>query len=229
MRVHVLQHVPFEGIGSIDAWLKRHQASITYTRFFEQSILPQLNGLDLLIVMGGPMSVNDEAAYPWLRPEKQLLRDAVALQVPTLGICLGAQLIANALGAAVSPNAQKEIGWFPVTAVRHEGAVFALPELCDAFHWHGETFGLPRGAVQLARSEACENQAFQLGRRVIGLQFHLEATPESVRSLVNNCRGDLTPGPFVQNEEELLHVEDAVYERANRVMDTLLSYLSGVE
>ncbi len=110
MRVHVLQHVPFEGIGSMTSWLEARGADLSYTRFFEDWALPQPDALDLVIAMGGPMSVNDESTLPWLRPEKQFVRDTVRLRIPTLGICLGAQLIASALGARVYRNSQKEIG-----------------------------------------------------------------------------------------------------------------------
>jgi hypothetical protein len=117
MNVHVLQHVPFEDIGSMAFRLSARGANLAYTRLYEEAELPTLDGIDLLIAMGGPMSVNDEAALPWLRAEKALLREAVARGIPVLGVCLGAQLIAAALGARVYPNPEKEIGWFPIRAV----------------------------------------------------------------------------------------------------------------
>ncbi len=113
MKVHVLQHVPFEGLGSIDPWLASRGAEVAYTRFFQNDPLPSPGSMDLLVVMGGPMSVNDEGELAWLAPEKRFVRDAVESGVPVLGICLGAQLIASALGACVYPNRVKEIGWFP--------------------------------------------------------------------------------------------------------------------
>src|SRR5690606_30657296 len=106
------QHVPFEGLGSMGPWLVRRKAEITFTRFFESPSLPDLSGMDLVIAMGGPMSVNDEAALPWLVHEKSFLRAAIGQGVPVLGICLGAQLIASALGAQVYPGPHREIGWF---------------------------------------------------------------------------------------------------------------------
>src|SRR5690606_3581623 len=117
MRAHYLQHVPFEGLGSIEPWLRARGFSVTATRFFEDPALPDPRGIDLLVVMGGPMSVNDDASLPWLVDEKRFVRAAIDANIPVLGICLGAQLIASAMGARVQPGREKELGWFPVQAV----------------------------------------------------------------------------------------------------------------
>jgi len=234
MKAWIFQHVPFEGPGSIADWLEERRAQVGRTRFFAEPELPPPGALDLLVVMGGPMSVNDEAEFPWLAEEKRFIREAVASGVPTLGICLGAQLIASALGARVRRNPVKEIGWFPVRAVPADGDVFRLPEECDVFHWHGETFDLPEGAVRLAESGPCRNQAFQTGRRAIGLQFHLETTPESAAAILDNCRDEIAAGrakgaaePYIQSEVELRAAPAERYAAANRVMRDILSYISG--
>lgn len=227
MNIQVLQHVPFEDIGSMASWLAARGAKVSYTRFFERPELPRLNGLDLVIAMGGPMSVNDEPTLPWLGPEKRFIRDAVEQGVAMLGICLGAQLIASALGARVYRNPLKEIGWHPIEATPGAGNVFRFPDTCTVFHWHGETFELPSGAVRLARSAACENQAFQIGRRAIGLQFHLETTPQSARSILDMCGDELVPGPYIQTEAELRSAPPAAYEAINSLMGKVLSYLIG--
>lgn len=227
MRAHYLQHVPFEGLGSIEKWLLTAGYEIGVTRLYEPHVLPRVDDVDLLVVMGGPMSVNDEATFPWLAAEKRFIREAVSSAIPVLGICLGAQLIAAATGGRVYQNPDKEIGWFPVTAVEGANArAFAFPPWTEVFHWHGETFSLPPAAVHLARSEACENQAFQLGRSVIGLQFHLETTPASASALVDNCRHELTPAPYVQSEQELVAAPRERYEAINRLMDEVLAYLA---
>jgi GMP synthase-like glutamine amidotransferase len=227
MRAHYLQHASFEGLGSIDPWLKSTGYEITVTKFYEATSLPNPDELDLLIVMGGPMSVNDEENFPWLRSEKHFIRHTIESGKAVLGICLGAQLIASALGESVYPNRRKEIGWFPVTGISHEDeSLFRFPPSIEVFHWHGDTFDLPEDAVHLARSEACENQAFQYGDNVIGLQFHLETTPETARAIVSNCRTELLPSKFVQPETIILDQSPEKYEAINNLMTKILLFLS---
>lgn len=226
MRVHILQHVPFEGPGSIDIWLGRRKAQVTCTRFFETEELPDPAAIDLVIIMGGPMSVNDEKEFPWLTAEKRFVAQAVACGKAVLGICLGAQLIASALGARVYPGPEKEIGWLPVLAAEPPSAGFAFPASIKVFHWHGETFDLPDGARLLASSPGCRHQAFQLGARTIGLQFHLETTPASANAIVANCRHELVPQRFVQSEERIRAATNADYAAINALMEELLEYLT---
>jgi GMP synthase-like glutamine amidotransferase len=231
MHAHYFQHVPFEGLGSIQDWLDAKGVRVSCTRFFESAELPALDGIDLLIVMGGPMSVNDEAQHPWLAAEKRFVRDAIAAGKAVLGVCLGAQMIASALGARVYPNAEREIGWFPVHAVPGSAEVaagFRFPPSIEVLHWHGETFDLPPGAIHLARSQACEHQAFSIGRRVVGLQFHLEATPESVRAMIANDAADLAgPRRWVQGESALTAAspqrDHAIHAQMAAILDALVA------
>jgi GMP synthase-like glutamine amidotransferase len=227
MKVHFLQHVPFEGLGSIDPWLRQAEAEVSCTKFFEDSKLPKLDDIDFVIVMGGPMSVNDEAAFEWLKAEKKFIRCAIEANKAVLGICLGAQLIANSLGKNVYPNSEKEIGWFPVTAVAGNDSSehFNFPDQATVFHWHGETFDLPENAVLLASSPACVNQAFQLGRNVLGFQFHLETTPSNVAEMVANCGGELLPSRYVQSEEDILKASSSTYLSINSLMADALDWL----
>ena len=226
MRAHYLQHVPFEGLGSIEPWLMLAGYDITNTRFFETAELPGINEIDLLIIMGGPMSVNDEIELPWLIREKRFIGDAIDNGKPVLGICLGAQLIASAMGAKIFPNAFKEIGWFPIQGISSiDSSAFRFPASTEVFHWHGETFDLPTGAILLARSEGCENQAFQIGKSVIGLQFHLETTPESAMELVSNCRDELVAGEYIQTEQDILSAPQERYRTINSLMSDILQYL----
>jgi GMP synthase-like glutamine amidotransferase len=157
--------------------------------------------------------------------EKRLLREAIADGVAVLGVCLGAQLIASALGARVYRSAAPEIGWFPIEAVPTPAGTHHLPPACTVFHWHGETFDLPEGAVRLARSGPCENQAFQIARHVIALQFHLEVTPDGARALLEHCRDELVPGPYVQTEAELRAVPPARYRACHALMADALTAL----
>ena len=134
MKVRVLQHVPFEGIGSIASWLSARNATTRYTRFYESPSLPKTNKMDLLIIMGGSMGVDDELTLPWLKSEKQLIREVIERGVPTIGICLGAQLIASSLSARVYPNRQKEIGWFDIESVSGNESCFRFPRKATVFH-----------------------------------------------------------------------------------------------
>lgn len=226
MHAHVLRHEPFEGIGSIADWLAARRAHVTETRLYEPHVLPDLAGIDLLVIMGGLLSVNDVRHFPWLVAEKQFIRDAISRDVRVLGICLGSQLIASALGAQVRPNAEPEHGWFPVEAIAAPGEHFTFPAKFTTFHSHGDTFDIPRGAVHIARSEACEHQAFQYGRHVIALQFHLESTPQSARAIVEECVDEFDAGPYVQPSTELSAVPVSAYDESTRLMAEVLAYLT---
>lgn len=226
LHVHVLQHEPFEGLGSMAPRLAALGAKIRTTRLYENPVLPVSNEADLLIVLGGSMSVHDEARFPWLHAEKRFLRAAIDAGGAVLGICLGAQLIADVLGARVVRNPVPEIGWFPVEAVPPPvAAAFRFPDRFPAFHWHGETFDLPPGAIHLARSEHCVHQAFQFGERVIGLQFHLETTPEDVQSLIEHCGKELVPGvASIQQAQTMRHLAN-IHDVINGLMGGVLEYL----
>ncbi|MEW7972283.1 MAG: gamma-glutamyl-gamma-aminobutyrate hydrolase family protein [Candidatus Thiodiazotropha endolucinida] len=227
MRAHYLQHVPFEDLGSIDNWLKRSGYEITRTRLYESEELPGIESVDLLVIMGGPMSVNDDQDFPWLVEEKEFIKKVIESGKPVLGICLGAQLIACSLGAEVFSNSVKEIGWIPIRAADSDNpSVFLFPEETDVFHWHGETFNLPMGATRIAESAACKNQAYQIGKHVIGLQFHLETTPASAQAIVENCRDELVEGEYIQTAKEILSVPQAQYGSINSLMEDVLEYIT---
>lgn len=225
MRVTYLQHVPFEGLGSIEPWLLEHGHIITPCHLHVGNALPALDEFELLIIMGGPMSVNDEADYSWLHAEKALVRNAIDAGKAVLGICRGAQMIASAMGASIYANGKKEIGWFPIESIAAEGDTFQFQQSLTVFHWHGETFDLPMGAKRIASSVACQNQAFQIGRSVIGLQFHLETTPESASAIVEQCRDELVDAPYIQQEQQILAQSSEGYQRINEEMGKVLAYL----
>ena len=222
MKLHWLQHVPFEGLGCIHDWAASLHAETTCTRLFAGETLPERSDFDLLVVMGGPMGVHDHADYPWLSAEKKFIRQTINADKRVLGICLGAQLIADVLGAGVYPGPQKEIGWHPIQ--RDEYAPDLIPDELIAFHWHGDTFNIPRGAVRLASSEACRNQGFILNNRVIALQFHLETATESMEALIENCKHELMDAPFIQRAEQMRNGV-RFCENANRAMKVLLDQL----
>ena len=179
---------------------------------------------DWLIVMGGPMNIYQEKEYPWLVKEKQFIDEAIKAGKIILGICLGAQLIADVLGGKVSKNDYKEIGWFPVTkTVEGEKSRFfkVLPDRFMAFHWHGDTFDLPPGALRLAESQCCKNQAFEYNGKVFGFQFHLESSEASIKRLIDNCREELTEGVYIQTENEIL-AETSYLKEIKQNMNKLL-------
>jgi GMP synthase-like glutamine amidotransferase len=224
MRIHSLQHVPFEDMAMIESWAREKGHDISRTLLFESEALPELEKFDWLVIMGGPMNIYEEEKYPWIAAEKIFIREAIEGGKVILGICLGAQLVADVLGGEVRKNKEREIGWHPVS-LTPEGSsseIFGvLPEKFVALQWHGDTFGLPPGAAWMAKSEACAHQAFQLGR-AIGLQFHLEASMESIDDLIKNCSDELSGGgEYVQSEEDIrAHV--GVIPEMNGLMARLL-------
>ncbi|ALD21155.1 type 1 glutamine amidotransferase [Hymenobacter sp. DG25A] len=203
MRLHILQHISFEGPGYITHWAAEHGYSVTYTHFHAaQPVLPRLEELDALVVLGGSMSVHDAGSLPWLSEEKQFIRQAIVARYPVLGICLGAQLIAEALGATVTDAPAAEIGFFPIhfhQTAKPFPAAPNLPSTLTPLHWHGEVFSLPSGARLLASSAACANQAFSWQQRIIGLQFHPEVTENILEAMLAHEAADLVPGQWVQS------------------------------
>lgn len=174
----VIQHVPYEPLGTLNPLLKREGYRIRYVNFGRHpDARVGIDGYNGLVVLGGPMGVEDTESHPHLEHEAELIRAAIDREVPVLGICLGAQLIAKALGAEVRKHHEKEIGWYALqtTDAAREDPVFAHFETSEVvFQWHGDTFDIPEGAVHLASTEGCPNQAFRYGESVYGLQFHLE-------------------------------------------------------
>jgi GMP synthase-like glutamine amidotransferase len=225
MRVHYLQHVPFEGLGTIEGTLRARGARIHSTRLYAGERLPALDEFDALVVLGGPMSVHDEAQLPWLTAEKHFVKAAVQAGKRVLGICLGAQILAEVLGGQVTKNAYREIGWFPITKrieCNTSALANAFPDEVLVFHWHGETFSVPDGAQLLASSTGCRNQGFVWNDRVLALQFHLESTQQGVRDLISHCADELDGTRYVQTAKTILAADRAHYTTINALMDTML-------
>ncbi len=233
MKIHYIQHVAFEGLSSIESYMKNKGHELSSTHLYQGETLPSIDEIDWLIVMGGPMGIYDEEIYPWLNAEKKFIKTAIDSKKVVIGICLGAQLIADVLGAKVYKNKHREIGWFNITRSADANNTIlsnVIPENSEVFHWHGDTFEIPEGAYALAESEACKNQGFILNDRVVAFQFHLETTLESASALIENCRDELDGSQYVQTEEEMLSNEQR-FSHINSVMfsilDTFLSDLSG--
>lgn len=180
--VLVLRHVPHEHPGRLGPALQArgfHTRTIDF--FADAHARPSLDAVAALLVMGGPMNVDEATRYPFLATGVRLIERALAQSLPVLGICLGSQLLAKALGARVYPNARKEIGWYPIfptPAARDDLLLQPFHPRETVFHWHGDTFDLPAGAVLLVRSAVCQHQAFRYGTTAYGVQFHVETTPD---------------------------------------------------
>ncbi|WP_420001866.1 type 1 glutamine amidotransferase [Acinetobacter sp. LF10] len=235
LRVHYFQHIAGEGFGSCYDYLKAHQAKITATEFFalpvdlslELEALPHIDEVDLLIIMGGTMSVNDEANYPWLKLEKRWLRRYLSAGKPAIGLCLGGQLIANALGASVSRNQHQELGWMDVGRVSHVPEnYFQIPDKLNIMQWHSETFEIPRGGVRLAENKVCQNQMYQIGRNVLGFQFHPEMTPHALQLLIENEEDSAVfNGKYVQPIAELKKTIKSKFEQGNQLLNQAIEYV----
>jgi GMP synthase-like glutamine amidotransferase len=216
-----LQHVAYEGPGAIADWAKSRELNLRVWRMDEQGHAPEFDqNYPLVIVLGGPMNVEDDIHFPWLRDEKRFLFRQLNRRGRMLGICLGAQLLANLLGASVEPMPEREIGWFPLQwtpeAQSHPFFAGHTASVQNVLHWHGQSFGLPTMGTLMASSEACTNQAFVWKERVVGLQFHLEIGLEEVKRLSEHSPSDLAEaGRWVQDRAALM---TAAHEGTNRAL-----------
>jgi GMP synthase (glutamine-hydrolysing) len=228
VNIHYLQHAAGEGPGQIATWAAANGHRLTATHWYRGEASPDPAAIDFLVIMGGGMNIYQHRDHPWLVPEKALIAQVIGSGKPVLGVCLGAQLIADALGARVYQNPQFEIGWFPIrlnAEVPRHPAFSHFPDQFTALHWHGDTFELPPGAALLASSEACPQQAFIYRENVVGLQFHAEVRPEDVRLFVQGESGPLPPGKYVQSFEEIL-AGDACMPEVHALLGEVLDALA---
>lgn len=201
-RVHYLQHVEFENIGYINNWVKDNSYSLTGTRFYLGESCPEIESFDILFIMGGPMNIYESDKYSWLKEEKKFIKKAIESGKKVVGFCLGAQLIADVLGAKVYKNSEKEIGWFEIEMFGNKLDI--AKEKLTVFHWHGDTFGIPVGAELLCSSKACVNQGFIYGDNVLAMQFHLEMEEKNIELIIENSRDELEEsGNFIQSIEQI--------------------------
>lgn len=229
MEVYAIQHVPFETLGYFGEWCEKNGYDLHMIRLYENDPFPPIENIDLLFVLGGPMGIYDNAKYTWLSPEKKFLKQAISAGVKIVGICLGAQLLADVLGAKVSKNMNKEIGWFPISLTEGgiaSGIFKGIPESFMSFHWHGDTFAIPENAIWLAKSEACTNQAFIYKNHVLALQFHLEPTEVNVDVFVKENRNELVDAPFIHknpNDLPSSTIYDEMHGRLDKLMQNFLN------
>ncbi len=207
MVLYYLQHVFFETPAAILEWAKDRNYTIKKTYLYQESKFFDPDSFDILVIMGGPMGVYDEKKFPWLTEEKKFIESAIRKQKKIIGICLGAQLIANVLGANVYKNSYKEIGFFPVK-LTNEAKTHNLfnhfPEEFITFHWHGDTFDLPADSIRTFRNNATTNQGFIYNENVVAFQFHLESTNESIMDLYKYSISDLNTNDklYIQNYDK---------------------------
>ena len=217
MRIHCLQHLKNDTLGSIGVCVSLKGHRLTKTLLYEDPVFPEPEEFDMLLIMGGTMSVYQEEEFLWLKPEKEFVKKVIDAGKPVLGSCFGAQLIAEVLGGKVTRNRFKEIGWHRVKASAGEnlnseaGLNSELPSCLfpefTAFMWHGDTFEIPTDAVRLFESEACPNQGFIYRGNILGLQFHPEADRQWIRNLIKDSGHELVEGKFIQPEKEILRHE----------------------
>ncbi|PWT95095.1 MAG: amidotransferase [Bacteroidetes bacterium] len=218
MNVHFIQHVSFESPGTLIDWCVDKNHFTSFTRVYESSNFPHPGEIDLLVIMGGPMSVHDENQFAWLKEEKLFIKKYIATGKKILGICLGSQLLAEVLGARVFLNGEKEIGWWPVIKINKEGFE-NLPSEFETFHWHGETFDLPTDAQLLFSTEGCKNQGFLVGTQIAALQFHMEMDMPLMKAMVLHGLHELANSKYIQLENEM-------YENGIQFMAAQKNYIS---
>lgn len=225
-RIVVFQHAIAEGPGLIKPWLEEKGFAVEIVDWSAGESADAGNEPDGYLIMGGAMNIYQHRDYPWLVEEKQIIRRAVLERdVPVVGICLGAQLIADALGAKVVQSPQYELGWWPVNFTPEAKKRFAgIPASLPFFHWHGDTFTLPQDALRLASSAACPEQGFLWQERVLALQFHPEVDPAHVETF---CTGDFPwpDGPWVQNRDEITERSPSHWQPA---ADSLVPFLEWI-
>nr|WP_106781715.1 type 1 glutamine amidotransferase [Lysinibacillus timonensis] len=198
MKTYIIQHVAFETPGILES-LSNYEV----IKMYEKYTFPKIEEVEMLIILGGPMGAYDP--FDWLQEEKIFIKGVIAQNKPVLGICLGAQLIAEVIGGEVMSNrAGKEVGWWPIQITSKNTPFDFLPKQLEVLHWHGDTFTLPEDTITFYSTEICEHQAFLYKNNVIGLQFHLEATTETLMDLVAADEDYLDGGEYVQSKEEIL-------------------------
>ncbi len=228
MNILFVTHASFEKPGSIETWVKRNNHnSIEVCPYAGQS-LPAIDNFDMLVVMGGPQSTIEIDKSPYLKDEIELIKQALNMNIRIVGVCLGAQLISEALGAKTERSPNKEIGMYPVDLLdgaRQDPIFSDFPVKFEVMHWHSDMPGLTDGIKLLAKSEGCPRQIYRFGDRVYGFQCHFELTRELVATMIEHCESDLKAGKYVMTSEQLMALD---YSKINAQMDKVLDYLSNL-
>ncbi len=232
MRIHYLQHVPYETPANIFKWAKEKNITMSGTHLYEDEPFPDFSSFDMLLIMGGPMGVYDEDKYPFLKKEKIFIENAIKLGKKVFGICLGAQLIAEVMGSKIYKCENKEIGWFPVfktDEAEKSKYFFDFPEKLEVFHWHGDTFDLPKGTKHIFYSEGCKNQAFESeDGKILGLQFHFEVDEDTVKTWIKEGEDEIKGGgKYIQKPEDML-ANKQLFENLEKHLYILMDRFTGI-
>lgn len=208
MKINAIRHVEFEGMGMIRDWADERGHEVTETHLWKDFRFENIGNSDVLMIFGGPMGIYDYKNYPWLKEEKEYIKQSVFSGKKVLGVCLGAQLLADVLGGKVVKNEHKEIGWHAVQGTFKAHAYFpgiTRMQPQTVFHWHGDKFEIPERCERVFQSEGCENQGFvSSDGQVVGLQFHFEMGKENVEDLLKNCKNELKErGRYIQSAEKI--------------------------
>jgi GMP synthase-like glutamine amidotransferase len=215
MKLHILQHAAYEGPGEIATWAQERGHTVSISHLYRGDALPALQDFDALVIMGGEMNIYQYRDWPWLQAESEFIQAALHHGKPAVGICLGAQFLADALGSRVVQNPVYELGWFPVFWTAESRDWFPkLPSGGPVLHWHGDRFSLPMGATRLAISLGCHEQGFIVPGKALALQFHMEVNPALVKLYVES-QGSWPSGKYVQDPSQILS-EAGKYCEANR-------------
>ena len=223
MNIHILQHAVWETIGQLDKWFSKNGLSYSITHLYKGEKLPKTK-VDFLIVMGGPMGIFDDVNYTWLKEEREFIKQTINSDTKVLGICLGSQFIADALGANVFPGEEKEIGFFDIKKTNNHPITNNLPNEFEVFHWHGDTFETPENSINMFSSELTKNQGFIYDDRVIALQFHLEVGIKEIEGFVKNGIDELTPSKYVQHKNNILS-QNFNFDKSNSYLFNILDYV----
>ena len=228
MNVHYLQHQEHIDAANVARWAQTREGVVyTGTQLYRDEPLPALDTVDLLVVPGGAMSVYQEKEYSWLRREKEFVSQALSQRIPVLGLCFGAQLLAEILGGRVYKNTHREFGWHEVRRLKTTAATpfsSCFPERFDAFHWHSDVFDLPHSAIRLAESDVTPNQAFVYDELAYGCQFHPEVSEDCITLLIQYAGYQLEPGPKVQEASAMLPAPHAL-AASYALLEAMLDYI----
>ncbi|KRK95480.1 hypothetical protein FC88_GL002281 [Companilactobacillus futsaii JCM 17355] len=215
-----MQHTPNEGPGMIQDWSQEHGHQMYIYHPYQFGYLPSAEQTDMLVILGGPMSPNDD--LPWIKQERQLIKELLVQNKPLFGACFGAQQIAKTLGKDIKKASAKEVGWAPV--YRQNETIFGIPEKMTVLHWHEEMFEIPEGAKLLFSSDKVKNQGFVMNHRIIGLQFHIEPKADNVREMVVNDFPYIENSVLNQSSEDILNT--AVPAENKLILDRMLDYIT---